>query len=740
MDQEKLKKLQNQYNIEEDEDQYDELFQENSEDMAADEEAVIIQPSKGAGNKLGGIITQVDQGSTQPKVVARDEIPSDFFVDDEIVIGPQRKSDKGKKTLWLDLDETLVHSSFQPVDDADLVLPVEIEGTCCEVYVLKRPGVDDFLKRLHKHYELIIYTASLSKYADPLLDWLDPKNYWAYRLFREHCTYFNGIFVKDLSRIDRDLKDWIIVDNSPTSYLFHPECALPTNSWYDDQNDMELYQLWSILERLSKVDDVRNYIKQFVANNKVNFNRAAQILKGGKLTERSNSEPPAESIHDKSIPIPQNPPSAPPKQYTKDERKPKHKVANHDVSKTTDERNKYTPNIMMNTWTPSNKNIEEQFKRFTMMNQYKAMGLNNMNTDMHKMLTNTLSSYNTGGRNQLNRDPKKSSKKGSRTRQHSANPKVNNSKRRKSPFRGRNDNSFGLKTSKLEDSNTLFLNLMKNSLKLAKSKHKKKKSNLNISNTRDSAIINSVHPQNINNLSGTSIRNPSGKQSRASNSPKRGVKYAKMFGRSKGGSTRVSRKGSAANSNERGSYTTYVSQRASPKSKKQKPSMDSNINSNSFKFNNMMKDMGITFNYNGMQPQYNSRSRQGVVGSKKSSLIDSVIGNVNRAKERAHKMYSTGTIHTPTPNNNQNFVNDSKFASDILMMNANNNHHTFKLTSTGRGKTPHQKPGSPKRRKNSGGKRSHSRPRSGKQTGVQKANTFHAKFFDPKALINEYSN
>ena len=88
---------------------------------------------------------------------------------------------------------------------------------------MKRPGVDEFLKRLHKHYELIIYTASLSKYADPLLDWLDPKNYCAYRLFREHCTYYNGIFVKDLSRIGRPLKDSMIIDNSPTSYLFHPD-------------------------------------------------------------------------------------------------------------------------------------------------------------------------------------------------------------------------------------------------------------------------------------------------------------------------------------------------------------------------------------------------------------------------------------------------------------------------------------------------------------------------------------
>lgn len=376
MDQEKLKQLQNQYNDDDydmvDEDQYDELFQENSEELLADQEAVVVQKSSNnAKSKLASLITQVDKGATQPKVQQQQDVPNDFMVEEEIVIGPQRKSDRGKKTLVLDLDETLVHSSFQPVEDADLVLPVEIEGTCCEVYVMKRPGVDDFLKRLHKHYELIIYTASLSKYADPLLDWLDPKNYCAYRLFREHCTYFNGIFVKDLSRLDRDLKDTMIIDNSPTSYIFHPECAIPTVSWYDDQSDMELYQLCSILERISRVDDVRPILKQFIANNKVNFAKAAQILKGGKLTERSNSEPPVDSVHETHSP-PRNGPVKVKQLYTRDERQPKPKLAHHEDSRTTDERNKFAPNVMMNTWTPNNKLLEEQFKKFSMMNQYKG--------------------------------------------------------------------------------------------------------------------------------------------------------------------------------------------------------------------------------------------------------------------------------------------------------------------------------------------------------------------------------
>jgi len=77
--------------------------------------------------------------------------------------------------LILDLDETLVHSSFKPPPKPDIILPVEIEGNVCNVFVLIRPGTEFFLQRLSKCYELVIYTASLSKYADPLIDILDSK-------------------------------------------------------------------------------------------------------------------------------------------------------------------------------------------------------------------------------------------------------------------------------------------------------------------------------------------------------------------------------------------------------------------------------------------------------------------------------------------------------------------------------------------------------------------------------------
>ena len=41
----------------------------------------------------------------------------------------------------------------------DYVIPVEIEGTIHHVYVLKRPGVDQFLERCGQLYEVKLYIA-----------------------------------------------------------------------------------------------------------------------------------------------------------------------------------------------------------------------------------------------------------------------------------------------------------------------------------------------------------------------------------------------------------------------------------------------------------------------------------------------------------------------------------------------------------------------------------------------------
>lgn len=51
-------------------------------------------------------------------------------------------------------------------------------------------------------------------------------NVFRARLFRESCVYHGGNYVKDLNKLGRDLQKIIIVDNSPASYIFHPENAV----------------------------------------------------------------------------------------------------------------------------------------------------------------------------------------------------------------------------------------------------------------------------------------------------------------------------------------------------------------------------------------------------------------------------------------------------------------------------------------------------------------------------------
>lgn len=112
------------------------------------------------------------------------------------LLPPIQQKFKGRKCLILDLDETLVHSSFKILNQADFTIPVEIEGQYHNVYVIKRPGVDQFMKRVGELYEVVVFTASVSKYGDPLLDQLDIHHVVHHRLFRESCYNHQGNYVK----------------------------------------------------------------------------------------------------------------------------------------------------------------------------------------------------------------------------------------------------------------------------------------------------------------------------------------------------------------------------------------------------------------------------------------------------------------------------------------------------------------------------------------------------------------
>lgn len=209
------------------------------------------------------------------------------------LLGPPPKDKVGKKTLVLDLDETLVRSQFNQPAHFDLKLPVRMEHRDYEVYVQVRPGCIEFLTEMAKYYELVIFTASLSKYANPLMDILDPDRLCTARLFREHCDFRDRIYQKDMSRLGRRIEDVILIDNSPNSYRPQPENAIPIISWYDDLTDTELYKMMPLLVGLSRVPDVRKVLSVCHKDHEMNLRLAedmvAQLLKEQQQQRRSGA-------------------------------------------------------------------------------------------------------------------------------------------------------------------------------------------------------------------------------------------------------------------------------------------------------------------------------------------------------------------------------------------------------------------------------------------------------------------
>ncbi|KAF8394685.1 hypothetical protein HHK36_020902 [Tetracentron sinense] len=176
----------------------------------------------------------------------------------------QRESQKRLPiTLVLDLDETLVHSSFDSCEDADFSFPVHFSMQVQTVYVRQRPYLRMFLEAVAAMFEIVIFTAGQSIYAERLLDILDPDHTLiCQRVYRDSCVLSEGGYMKDLTILGRDLARIAIVDNSPQVFQLQVENGIPIQSWFGDPSDNALLSLFLFLESLVGADDVRPIIKK----------------------------------------------------------------------------------------------------------------------------------------------------------------------------------------------------------------------------------------------------------------------------------------------------------------------------------------------------------------------------------------------------------------------------------------------------------------------------------------------
>ncbi|RGB37908.1 NLI interacting factor-like phosphatase-domain-containing protein [Rhizophagus diaphanus] len=165
------------------------------------------------------------------------------------------------KTLILDLDETLIHSTSRGSRADAHMIEVMVDNHACLYYVYKRPHVDHFLKKVSEWYKVVIFTASMPEYADPVIDWLDPnKNLICNRFFRQSCTNRNGAYIKDLTIVEPDLSKVCLVDNSPISYAMQQENGIAIEGWINDPNDEALLDLLPFLDALRFTEDVRSIL------------------------------------------------------------------------------------------------------------------------------------------------------------------------------------------------------------------------------------------------------------------------------------------------------------------------------------------------------------------------------------------------------------------------------------------------------------------------------------------------
>ena len=170
-----------------------------------------------------------------------------------------------KKTLVLDLDETLIHSDldliyknhiitlyFDSEDEDEKNIPIPL---------ILRPGLFDFLNYAKEKFELIIFTASQKNYADTIIDYIEKEQkYFSLRLYREHCIFIKpGLYIKDLRIFkNRDLKNIVLIDNSIFSFAHQLNNGILVTSFYNDDNDFFLENLKEYLSYcIEDCNDVR---------------------------------------------------------------------------------------------------------------------------------------------------------------------------------------------------------------------------------------------------------------------------------------------------------------------------------------------------------------------------------------------------------------------------------------------------------------------------------------------------
>ena len=238
--------------------------------------------------------------SNLTRIIKPNIIISSFTIKNSFSPIPKPKKNIKNKILVLDLDETLIHVSHERLNNINLPQyrffytkenekinsSEQIEKY--SAYLIKRPYLNEFFNRINKIFkEIIIFTSSKKSYADAILKIIDEKKIISKCFYRNDCKYKEmGLFFKDLTIVNNNIHNVIIVDNNPNNFSLQRSNGLPISTFEFNENDKELLEISYILEKLTKYNDVRKVIPLIVdnINGKINYDKAFELFKNKDIT------------------------------------------------------------------------------------------------------------------------------------------------------------------------------------------------------------------------------------------------------------------------------------------------------------------------------------------------------------------------------------------------------------------------------------------------------------------------
>ena len=209
------------------------------------------------------------------EIIAKMEIPDESTSTKQFVTLPFENLigfGNGKKRLAIfDLDETLIHCELKDIDSAQKKIKIKMSASLEKTIGLNiRPNFEKSILKIKEKYHVIMFTASLQKYADAVMDEIDPTgSLFEYRLYRNSCTQIkvdNQIYyIKDLRVLKNiSLDDIVIIDNSLLSFAFHLDNGIPILPYYRGDDEIEMKSLVKLLDNLADVPQIKTKLRSLM--------------------------------------------------------------------------------------------------------------------------------------------------------------------------------------------------------------------------------------------------------------------------------------------------------------------------------------------------------------------------------------------------------------------------------------------------------------------------------------------